>query len=67
MTQQTRNTIANFLLGMSMLLIVAFVAQHFMTSRPSWHDDLVWTAVAVMALSRIVRGRQRARATHDVI
>jgi hypothetical protein len=63
MTQRTRNIIANVLLGVSILLIAAFVAQHFMTPlRPSWHTDLAWLGIASMIASRLVRGRASRRA-----
>ncbi len=62
MTQQTRNVIANVLLGVSFLMVVAFVVQHFMTSpHPSWHKDLVWLALAIVIASDVVRGRLRRR------
>ena len=58
MTQRTRNIIANVLLGVSILFIVAFVVQHFMAPpRPSWHKDLVWLAIASVIASDLVRGR----------
>lgn len=60
MTQRTRTIIANILLGVSILMIVAFIAQHFMTpARPSWHKDLAWLGIAGMSASRLVRGRPR--------
>lgn len=60
MTQRTRNIIANILIGVSVLLVVAFLIQHFMTpSRPSWHKDLAWLALASVSASDLVRGRRR--------
>jgi hypothetical protein len=60
MTQRTRNIIANILLGVGVLFIVAFVVQHFMASpRPSWHTDLPWLGLAAVIGSEVVRGRRR--------
>jgi hypothetical protein len=60
MTQRTRDIIALALLGVSILLIGAFVAQHFMTApRPSWHKDLAWLGLASVTASALVRGRRR--------
>ena len=59
MTQRTGNIIANFLIGASVLFIIAFVTQHFMTPpRPSWHKDLAWLALASAIASELVRGRR---------
>lgn len=67
MTQRTRNIIANTLVGMSILMIVTFLVQHFMTPpRPSWHKDLVWLALASVIASEPVRGRRRRRAMQNV-
>jgi hypothetical protein len=58
MTQRTRNIIANILLGVTILLIVAFVVQHFMAPPPpSWHKDLVGLGLASTIASDLVRGR----------
>jgi hypothetical protein len=66
MTQRTRNIIANVLIGMSILMVVTFVAQHFMTTpRPPWHRDLAFSALAVVIASELVRGRSRWRATQS--
>jgi hypothetical protein len=66
MTQRMRNIIANALIGVSILCIVAFTAQHFMTlPRPSWHKDLVWLAIAFVIASDLARGRRR-RARQDL-
>jgi len=63
MIQRTRNIIANTLLGVSILCIVAFVAQRLMTApRPPWHKDLAWLGLASVTASEIVRGRMRRRA-----
>ena len=63
MTQRTRNIVANVLLGVTVLLILEFVRQHFMTPpRPSWHNDLVGLALASVIASDLVRGRWRRRA-----
>ena len=60
MTQRTRNIIANVLLGVAVLFIVAFVAQRFMTPpRPSWHKDLPWLGLASVTASELARGRRR--------
>ena len=60
MTQRTRSIIANIVLGVSLLFIVAFVVQHFMTPpHPSWHKDLPWLALAFVSVSEVVRGRRR--------
>jgi hypothetical protein len=60
MTQRTRNIVANILVGVSILLIVAFLAQRLMTApRPSWHKDLAWLALASVIASELVRGRRR--------
>lgn len=59
MTQRTRNIIAGVFLGVSVLMIIAFVVQHFMTPRPSWHKELPWLALAFVSVSGIVRGRAR--------
>ena len=60
MTQRTRNIIEYVLIGVSILCVVTFVVQHFMTSpRPSWHRDLVWLALAFVIASGVVRGRTR--------
>ena len=60
MTQRTRNIIANIVLGVGVLFIIAFVAQHFMTPpRPSWHTDLPWLGLASVIASEVVRGRRR--------
>ena len=62
MTQRTRNIIANVLLGVTVLLIVEFVRQHFMAApHPSWHNDLPWLALAFVIASDLVRGRLRRR------
>lgn len=67
MTQRTRTIIANLLLGASILFIVAFLAQHFMTpARPSWHKDLAWLGLASVSASEIVRGRFRRRAMQNL-
>jgi hypothetical protein len=67
MTQRTRTIIANILLGVSILFIVAFLAQHFMTPpRPSWHKDLVWLGLASVSASELVRGRRRRRAMQNL-
>jgi hypothetical protein len=58
MTQRTRNIIALTLIGVSLLMIVTFVAQHFMNPRPAWHKDLVWLALSAAILSGAVRGRR---------
>ncbi len=61
MNQQTRNIIANFLLGVTILFAVVFVVQHFMTPpRPSWHKDMAWLALASVMASELARGRRRA-------
>jgi hypothetical protein len=66
MTQHTRDVTANSLLGVSMLLVLTFVAQHFMTSpRSSWHEDLPYIALAFVSASELVRGRMRRRAVQD--
>ncbi|MEO7041491.1 MAG: hypothetical protein ABI035_04450 [Gemmatimonadaceae bacterium] len=67
MTQRTRNIIANALLGLTVLFAVTFVVQHFMTqTRPYWHNDLVWLALASVIASDLVRGRfQRTRQKLD--
>jgi uncharacterized membrane protein len=66
MTQRTRNIIANILLGVTVIFLITFVVQHFMTPpRPSWHGDLVWLAVIGVSASEIVRGRRRRRAMQD--
>ena len=58
MTQQTRRMLANVLLGVSLLCILAFVIQHFMTSpRPAWHNYLVWVALACTWAAHFARGR----------
>ena len=60
MTQRTRTIIANVLIGVSVLLVIAFLTEHFMSeSRPSWHKDLAWLALACTIASEIVRGRRR--------
>jgi hypothetical protein len=60
MTQRTRNIIANILVGVSILCVVAFIAQHYMTlPRPSWHKDLAWLAIAFVIASDLARGRRR--------
>ena len=65
MTQRTRNILEYVLIGMSILCVVTFVVQHFMTTpRPSWHRDLAWLALAFVIASGIVRGRVR-RATRN--
>jgi len=62
MNQRTRNIIANILVGLSILFIVVFLAQRFMTSpRPSWHKDLAWLGLASVIASEIMRGRTRRR------
>ncbi len=62
MTQRTRNIVANILLVVSILFVVAFLAQRFMTPpRPSWHKDLVWLGLAAVIAAEIVRGRTRRR------
>ncbi len=67
MTQRTRNVIANVLLGVSILFIVVFVAQHFMSSpRPSWHKELAWSAPILVVASDLVRGRLRRRTMQKV-
>ena len=67
MTQPTRNTIANVLLGVSILFIVAFLAQHFMTPpHPSWHKDLAWLGLASVSASELVRGRLRRRTMQNL-
>ena len=67
MTQRPRSIIANILVGVSILFIVAFLAQHFMTgSRPSWHKDLAWLGLASVTASELVRGRRRRRATQNL-
>jgi hypothetical protein len=67
MTQRTRNIIANVLLGVSILFIVGFLAQHFMTPpRPSWHKDLAWLGLASVSASELVRGRLRRRAMQNL-
>jgi hypothetical protein len=64
MTQRTRNIMANLLAAVCILLIVAFVVQHFTTPppRPSWHKDLAWLALACATASELARGRSRRRA-----
>ena len=60
MTQRTRNIIANILFGVSILCVVAFLVQHFMTvPRPPWHKDLSFLALAFVIASEGVRGRRR--------
>ena len=67
MTQQTRNIVANVLLGVGVLIIIGFVASHFMTqTRPSWRTDLVWLGIASVSVSRLVRGRPQRRATQNL-
>ncbi|HEY4216462.1 MAG TPA: hypothetical protein VGM67_04960 [Gemmatimonadaceae bacterium] len=62
MTQRTRNIIANILIGVSILCIVTFVVQHFMTTpRPPWHKDLAWLAIAFVIASDLARGSRRRR------
>jgi hypothetical protein len=60
MTQRTRKIIEFVLIGVSVLLIVMFVAEHFMTEpRPSWHKDLPFLALAFVIASGWARGRRR--------
>jgi hypothetical protein len=59
MTQPRRNVIANVMLGVSILLIITFVVQHFMTPRPASHKDMAWLALAFSLASELVRGRRR--------
>jgi hypothetical protein len=60
MTQRTRNIIANVMVGVTILLLVAFVTAHFMSaSRPAWRKELPWLALAFVTASEIVRGRRR--------
>jgi hypothetical protein len=62
MTQRTRKIVELLLIGLSILCIVMFVAQHFMNSpRPSWHRDLAWLALAFVFAAETVRGRRRRR------
>jgi hypothetical protein len=62
MTQRTRNIISNAFLALSVVSIVVFVAQHFMSRpRPSWHRDLSWLALAFVSASAFARGRRRRR------
>jgi hypothetical protein len=63
MTQRKRSTMANVLLGVSILCIGAFVVQHFMPSTvQTWHKDLAWLALAFATASEVARGRLRRRA-----
>ncbi|HEY4131705.1 MAG TPA: hypothetical protein VGM50_13890 [Gemmatimonadaceae bacterium] len=60
MTQRTRNIIANVFIGISILMVVAFVVQHFTSPpRPTWHKELASLALAFVIASEIVRGRVR--------
>ena len=62
MSQRARSIIALTLIGVSLLMIVTFVVQHFMTPpRPSWHKDLPWLGLAFAILARLVRGRPSVR------
>jgi hypothetical protein len=60
MTQQTRNIIANTMLGVGILTVVVFGVTHFMTpARPPWRKDMVYLGLAAVIASRPVRGRRR--------
>ena len=62
MSQHTRDVISNILFGVSLLCVVTFVVQHFMTSpRPSWHRDLAFLGLAFVSAAEAVRGRRRRR------
>jgi hypothetical protein len=62
MNQRTRIIAEFVLIGLSILCIVMFVAQHFMASpRPAWHRDLAWLALAFVFAAETVRGRRRRR------
>jgi hypothetical protein len=64
MNQRARIIIANILLGLSIVCIVAFLVEHFMTPpRPFWHKDLAWLALAFVIASGVVRGRSGRHAT----
>ena len=56
-----RNVIANVMIGVSIILIVTFLVQHFMSPRPAGHRDMAWLALAFVIASEIVRGRRRRR------
>jgi Tfp pilus assembly protein PilV len=63
MTQQWPHLLALVLLGVGILSLVAFIAQHFMAPlRPSWHEDPAWLWLASLAASRLVLGHARRRA-----
>ena len=64
MTQQTRNSIANVMLVVSILAIIVFIVTHFTMTppRPSWRRDLVWVALIFTIAARAVRGRRGWRA-----
>ncbi len=67
MTQRTRIIISNVLIGVSIVCIVTFVVQHFMTPpRPFWHEDLAWIGLVCATVSRVVRGRPRRRAIQNL-
>jgi hypothetical protein len=56
--------VANVLLTLGLLFMLAFVIEHFVTSpHPSWHTSLAWIGISFTTLSRIVRGRRRWGAT----
>lgn len=66
MTQRTRDITANSLLCVGALLVLAFVAEHYLTSpRPSWHHDLPFLALAFVMAAELVRGRLRRRAMEE--
>jgi hypothetical protein len=60
MTQRTRTIVSSVLLALSALCMVTFVIQHFMTTRPSWHRDIVFVGLAFAIAAGPVRGRRRA-------
>ena len=56
MTPQTGRLIAKIFLGMSILMLLVFVAQDLTNApRPSWHQDLGWLGFAFLSLSGIAR------------
>lgn len=57
MSQRTRTIIANVLLAIAALMVVMFIVEHFMATRPAWHRDLAFSAVSIAVASRLVRGR----------
>jgi CHASE2 domain-containing sensor protein len=60
MNHGTRNAIAIVSISAAIVCVIAFVVQHFMPARPSWHKDLPWLALTFVIVSEIVR-RQRRR------